>query len=80
MIMIHHIFDHCCDVVKFRVLFVKFGVIFVHFIIRSLSVLINNILRDKELFILLVIDPVSSTWHLEYSCIKGCIAKTVQWF
>ena len=42
LIMIHHIFDHFRDVVKFRVLFVKLEVIFLDFLVRSLPVVTNH--------------------------------------
>ena len=79
LILIHHIFDHCCDIFKFRVLFVKFGVIFLHFLIISLTVFINNILRDKGLVTELVINFVLSTWHIESWGMKGRVPKTGQY-
>ena len=49
----------------FRVVFVKSREIFLHFIIRILTVVINHRFHDKELIIKLVINLVSSTWNLE---------------
>ena len=69
MNLIHHLLDHCREIFKFRVLFLRFLIII-------LSVYINNILHDKELIIRLVIHFVSSTWHLKAWC--TCWQKLVK--
>ena len=67
LIMIHHLFDHLCDVVKFRVLFVKFGVIFLHFSSEAclLSSIISCVLGKWSSYLLSILSHPLGIFNLE---------------
>ena len=78
LIIIYHLFYHCHELVKFRVLFVKLRVIFLHFLLRNLPVVINPSLHGEELVIQIVIHLVSLTWYIEAWGMKDRVTEIRQ--